>query len=532
MYVTHAKKLGNVSASLKTLFCDYRGFCIWTLFRILEVREAPKQTSLAGLDNTATDGSAVFETEIKQIVDDLDQIGQEEGWSEDIKKSLQNGKQYLKTKYREHCQQRESTCPDHCVKFALSDPNDASSETQGQIVGTRESLNGRENMARRKVKNEKSPWGQCLTRPVPNSRRRSCFWLVPQNFCVFLPNQKAERRRPFGTGLVRHCLQGLFSPFFSLLRAIFSCPFRLSLAPTMCPWVSEDANDEDLQEKCKHEHTSACSHCVELSVCLDKVEQAIKGEHTQLYSKTTRRYAIWLWIGQWNLFRWDTATNRVIGFEKRAWASTSVAWYRVNVRPESSKLLLTLIWSMHPRLVRGCTNNWRSSNTRENEATRAKRCFLRSDEPGCYHSNFLIAAVRDIGQRVGVAVEAYDFSEPQSGKDVCDRTLCPLKSSVRAYCSEGNDILSASDMRDALQKHPVRATSASVNMVDESKKSLQVNKMIILAVSQFHIWELRNKSKTSLQNWSRKAFSLWHFVFKAPRRGLLWDLNSPRDCAS
>ena len=145
------------------------------MFRILEVREASQQKSLAGLDNTATDGSAVFE-KIKQIVDDFDQIGQEEGWSEDIKKSLQNGKQYLKTKYREHCQQGESTCSYHCVKFALSDTNDASSETQGQIAGARESLNGRENMARRKVKNgEKSPWGQCLTRPVPNSRGRSGF---------------------------------------------------------------------------------------------------------------------------------------------------------------------------------------------------------------------------------------------------------------------------------------------------------------------------------------------------------------------
>ena len=51
-----------------------------------------------------------------------------------------------------------------------------SSETQGQIVGASESLNGRKNMARRKVKNgEKSPWGQCLTRPVPNGRRRSDF---------------------------------------------------------------------------------------------------------------------------------------------------------------------------------------------------------------------------------------------------------------------------------------------------------------------------------------------------------------------
>ena len=57
-------------------------------------------------------------------------------------------------------------------------------------------------------------------------------------------NQKSERQRPFGTGLVRHCPQGLFSPFFTFLRAIFFRPFRLSLAPTICPWVSEDAFEQ------------------------------------------------------------------------------------------------------------------------------------------------------------------------------------------------------------------------------------------------------------------------------------------------
>ena len=59
-------------------------------------------------------------------------------------------------------------------------------------------------------------------------------------------NQKLERRRPFETGLVRHCPQGLFSPFFTFLRAIFSRPFRLSLALTICPWVSEDVWYEEL----------------------------------------------------------------------------------------------------------------------------------------------------------------------------------------------------------------------------------------------------------------------------------------------
>ena len=58
--------------------------------------------------------------------------------------------------------------------------------------------------------------------------------LVPENFCVFLPNQKAEQREPFGTSLVRHCPQG-FSPFFTFLRAIFFRPFRLPSPPLSGP---------------------------------------------------------------------------------------------------------------------------------------------------------------------------------------------------------------------------------------------------------------------------------------------------------
>ena len=63
-----------------------------------------------------------------------------------------------------------------CRDTYLSSCQSPFSETQGQIVGARESLNERKNMTRRKEKNgEKSPWGQCLTRPVPNGRRRSVF---------------------------------------------------------------------------------------------------------------------------------------------------------------------------------------------------------------------------------------------------------------------------------------------------------------------------------------------------------------------
>ena len=83
-----------------------------TLFRILQVREDSQQKSLCGVDNTAADGSAGFE-KLCKIVDDLQELGQDDNWSKAIKKSLLVGKRYLKTQYRNHCQESESPCPDH-----------------------------------------------------------------------------------------------------------------------------------------------------------------------------------------------------------------------------------------------------------------------------------------------------------------------------------------------------------------------------------------------------------------------------------
>ena len=50
----------------------------------------------------------------------------------------------------------------------------------------------------------------------------------------------------------------------------------------------------------------------------------------------------------------------------------------------------------------------------------------------------------------------YDFSEPQFGKDLCDRIISPLKGAIKRFCNEGNDILCASDMYKALQARPVK----------------------------------------------------------------------------
>lgn len=91
-----------------------------TLYKILEVREASQRKSLQGLDNTAADGASGFQT-VERILDELEKAGVSKLWCNDARRALKDGKRYLKTNYRVHCKDDESTCPDHCRKFALSD---------------------------------------------------------------------------------------------------------------------------------------------------------------------------------------------------------------------------------------------------------------------------------------------------------------------------------------------------------------------------------------------------------------------------
>ena len=60
----------------------------------------------------------------------------------------------------------------------------------------------------------KSPWGHCLTRLVPNGRSRSGIWLVPENRCVFLPNQSFVC---FNTDMYKKLRMGRYG-FFELIR--------------------------------------------------------------------------------------------------------------------------------------------------------------------------------------------------------------------------------------------------------------------------------------------------------------------------
>ncbi|PFX15900.1 hypothetical protein AWC38_SpisGene19864 [Stylophora pistillata] len=103
--------------------------------------------------------------------------------------------------------------------------------------------------------------------------------------------------------------------------------------------------------------------------------------------------------------------------------------------------------------------------------------FLRSDGAGCYHDNNLIAAASNVGSRAEKKVMRYDFSEPQSGKDVCDLIISPMKWEICRYSKEGHNIFTAADMHEALKVRQVKGSSVAVYELVSEREELRMKRI-------------------------------------------------------
>ena len=78
---------------------------------------------------------------------------------------------------------------------------------------------------------------KCVTR-IKNYELKK---IIPMRPCLLNKPTAQKRAEKNGAKKSKERREEVFSPFFTFLRAIFFRPFSLSLAPTICPWVSEDA---------------------------------------------------------------------------------------------------------------------------------------------------------------------------------------------------------------------------------------------------------------------------------------------------
>ena len=98
---------------------------------------------------------------------------------------------------------------------------------------------------------------------------------------------------------------------FSFLRALFFHPFRLSLAPTICPWVSKDENDALLQIVMVNSGTHLMKNCD--SQCRTNESQLKKTE----------------WVLNWKF-------EKILG---------SLSSHQIVKQNSKAKLLLKVYWS-------------------------------------------------------------------------------------------------------------------------------------------------------------------------------------------
>ena len=116
--------------------------------------------------------------------------------------------------------------------------------------------------------------------------------------------------------------------------------------------------------------------------------------------------------------------------------------------------------------------------------------FLRSNNAGCYHNAYLILSLLSLGERVGIRIFRYDFSDPQAGKDVCDRRIASLKSHMRRFINEGNDISTANDMNVAIESYgEVKGCYATAAEIQDSFQSTTKQSMTGIQVLNNFLFE-------------------------------------------
>ena len=142
-----------------------------------------------------------------------------------------------------------------------------------------------------------------------------------------------------------------------------------------------------------------------------------------------------------------------------------------------STTLIFLYTRTYIHLFDECTQNWfavacmieHTLATLKTLNPNLSQVYLRSDNAGCYHCAYLLLSLPSIGDRTGVKIARYDFSEPQAGKDICDRRTAALKSHMRRFINEGNDVKTASGMKAAIESYGgVKGCYAAVCRVQAS----------------------------------------------------------------
>lgn len=279
-----------------------------------------------------------------------------------------------------------------------------------------------------------------------------------------------------------------------------------------------DDKSKEFRKKCKHKHTHECERCEDLESVLDDIGEAVTNvdvdeeEKARLkfeYKESVRNIKAWkahllrsinqeeakqyamqqlnkdtcLVIMDWAMkflpVQFREQMSDFFGKRGRSWHISAVI-----TTAAGTERKYEVVCFVH--ILNSCNqDNFAVLSLIEDLLHKVKqeypavtKAYLRSDNAGCYHNGPLLLSLKEVGERTGVKPVRYDFSDPQAGKDICDRKAASMKAHIKRWVNEKHNVLSAEDMKTALESHGgIKGCRAAVVEVDGTKETNSDNKI-------------------------------------------------------
>ncbi|KAK3739696.1 hypothetical protein QZH41_009167, partial [Actinostola sp. cb2023] len=236
-----------------------------------------------------------------------------------------------------------------------------------------------------------------------------------------------------------------------------------------CVFYALSTDEAHWNSSCDHEHSVECDRCNDIIATLKTVDnsQGYQGQIEELQYDVEH--------GKERILEWKAHILRTINQERsknnvldglaahqalivmdwamkwlpRSYRETQCEWFGKKgiswhvcaciTRADTIETEFEVRTYVH--IFDSCSQDWFAvASILENvasELTRTapqlKEIYLRSDNAGCYHNASLLVSAPVIISKKGLTLRDYSFSEANSGKDVCDRKIAPLKAHIERY---------------------------------------------------------------------------------------------------
>lgn len=254
-------------------------------------------------------------------------------------------------------------------------------------------------------------------------------------------------------------------------------------------YALSDPDDANYQLACDHQHDNICDRCTMLANTINCIEEALAKQTKNLTDDLKEEMIFRVRQAKKNIESWKSHLLRYVNQDEA----------RIDILEalDETSVFLTQDWAMKfiPRKYRESQRDWFAKRGMSWHITVATRkqdgqlqmltfvhifescnqeypvvlaimsdvierlkvimpklrlVFHRQDNAGCYRNGPNVFCAKLLGHRHGVAIKRMDFSDPQGGKGACDRKAATIKSHMRIYLNEGNDITSPDHMKQAI----------------------------------------------------------------------------------